>query len=129
MKKAFTLLELLVVIGIIGILVGLGAVSYSTAQKKARDAKRQSDLRTAQNTMEQCYAVNNYVYPDMTAAAGVISATCPAPNTSITFSIVDPLNIGTYVYAITESDPVGTTYIITSNLETSAVAVTVSQQQ
>jgi len=40
MKRAFTLLEILVVIGIIAILVGLGSVSFSTAQKKARDTKK-----------------------------------------------------------------------------------------
>ncbi|NCO89124.1 type II secretion system protein, partial [Candidatus Roizmanbacteria bacterium] len=42
LKKAFTLLEILVVIGIISIMVAMGTASYSTAQKKARDAKRKT---------------------------------------------------------------------------------------
>lgn len=33
MKKGFTLMELLIVIAIIGILVAVSVVSYSTAQK------------------------------------------------------------------------------------------------
>ena len=55
-KKGFTLLELLIVIAIIGILTALATVSYSSAQKKARDAQRKSDLKAIQNAMEQYYA-------------------------------------------------------------------------
>jgi len=77
MKKSFTLLELLVVIGIIGLLVGLGSVSYSTAQRKARDAKRKDDLRTIQNAMEQYYSVCGFNYP--TPAAGNDTTVVPQP--------------------------------------------------
>lgn len=124
-KKSFTLLEMLVVIGIIGILLGLGAVSYSTAQKKARDARRQGDLSAAQKVMEQCYAVNNYQYPTI-SGTGTITATCPAPNTSITFTITDPLNSSPNVYTYTTST---TAYSISATLETSSTPVTVSNQQ
>ncbi|KKP86826.1 MAG: Fimbrial protein [Candidatus Roizmanbacteria bacterium GW2011_GWA2_35_8] len=63
MKKSFTLLEMLVVIGIIAVLVSVGVSSYSTVQKKARDAKRKSDLKTIQSAMEQYYSVCGYKYP------------------------------------------------------------------
>ena len=59
----FTLLELLVVIAIIAILIALGTVSYSTAQKKSRDAKRQSDLKEIQNALETYYTINDGDYP------------------------------------------------------------------
>jgi len=45
-QRAFTLLELLVVISIIGILIALGVTSYITAQRRTRDAKRKADLET-----------------------------------------------------------------------------------
>ena len=122
MKKAFTLLEMLVVIGIIAILVSLGFASYSTSQRKARDAKRQSDLKTAQQVMEQCYSVNTFQYPTI-SGTGTITATCPAPNTSITFSIKDPLDTGTYRYTYTQD------YTITADLETSTTNFSVSNQQ
>ena len=61
-KKGFTLLELLVVISIIGILVALGAVAFSTAQKKGRDAKRRGDIKAMQNAFEQYYSINNGSY-------------------------------------------------------------------
>jgi len=123
-KKAFTLLEMLVVIGIIAILVTIGFASYSTVQKKARDAKRQSDLKAAQQVMEQCYSVNSFAYPAITDdGAGTVSSTCPAPNDTITFSIKDPLNTGTYVFSYTQD------YSITADLETSTTNFSVSNQQ
>ncbi|MEK7597607.1 MAG: type II secretion system protein [Patescibacteria group bacterium] len=125
MKKSFTLLEMLVVIGIIAILVSMGFASYSTVQKKARDAKRQGDLKAAQQVMEQCYSVNSFAYPTI-SGTGTITATCPAPNTSITFTLTDPLNTGTYIYTYTTSTSV---YTITADLETSTTNFSVSNQQ
>lgn len=125
MKKSFTLLEILVVIGIISILVTLGIASYSTAQKKARDAKRQSDLKGAQQIMEQCYSVNSFQYPTI-SGTGTITATCAAPNTSITFTLTDPLNNGTHIYTYSTSS---TDYTLTAVLETSSTNYSVSNQQ
>jgi prepilin-type N-terminal cleavage/methylation domain-containing protein len=62
-KKAFTLLELLIVIAIIGILVSIGVASYAQAQKKARDSRRTSDMKAVQAAFEQYYADNNGNYP------------------------------------------------------------------
>lgn len=61
--KAFTLLELLVVIGIIGIIMALATVAYSTTQRGGRDAKRKQDLVAVQNALEQYYSANGYQYP------------------------------------------------------------------
>src|SRR3989338_6984910 len=90
MKKAFTLLEMLVVVGIIAVLVSIGTSSYSTAQKKARDAKRQSDLKSFQNALEQCYSVNSYAYPTITGG-GTTSITEDCPVAGATdLTITDP---------------------------------------
>ncbi len=126
MKKGFTLLELLIVIGIISILVSILTVSYSTAQKKSRDARRQSDLKSAQQIMEQCYAVNNYQYPTITNSNGTLTTTCPSPNNNLTFSIVDPLNVNPYRYSVSNSSV--DSYRITTTLETGG-AFSVSNQQ
>jgi prepilin-type N-terminal cleavage/methylation domain-containing protein len=95
-KSAFTLLEMLVVIGIISILVGMGAVSYSTAQKKARDAKRKQDLKAIQNALEQYYSVCGYQYP--TPAGSIFSSViCLSPSTAIMPTVpVDPKTITPY---------------------------------
>ncbi len=59
----FTLIELLVVIAVMGIITAIATASYSTAQKKARDSRRISDMKAIQNAFEQSYA-ENHVYPD-----------------------------------------------------------------
>jgi len=83
-KPAFSLLEMLVVIGIVGILVSIGFVSYSTAQKKARDAKRKQDLKAIQNSFEQYYSICNFKYPNSVPNGGsqLIATTVDCPNLS-----------------------------------------------
>jgi len=61
-RSGFTLLELLIVIAIIGILVAIGTASYASAQKRARDTRRQGDMKAIQNAFEQFYSQNG-TYP------------------------------------------------------------------
>lgn len=51
-SRGFTLIELLVVIAIIGLLATLGVVSLDSAMKKARDARRLSDISQIQKALE-----------------------------------------------------------------------------
>lgn len=83
MKKAFTLLELLVVIGIIAILVSLGTFSYSTAQKKARDTKRKGDIKAISNALEQYYSVCGFQYPTPGAGSQFTAVVCQSPSIAI----------------------------------------------
>ncbi len=116
-QKGFTLLELLVVMGIIAVLIGLGAVSYATAQQKARDAKRKADLRSIQNCMEQNYANNTTSpYQYQTLTAGALQGTLDCGGTVTMSAPTDPLNDGTtYYYHVVSSS--STTYDITAALE------------
>lgn len=61
-NKGFTLIELLVVIAIIGILSTLAVVSLNNARQKSRDAKRVSDIRQVQTSLELYFADSN-AYP------------------------------------------------------------------
>ena len=61
-QKGFTLLELLVVIGIIGLLASVIVVNLTAARKKARDTKRIADVRNIQTAAESYYAKNGF-YP------------------------------------------------------------------
>lgn len=126
MKNAFTLLEMLVVIGIIAILVGMGTVYYSSAQKKARDAKRAADLKALQNAMEQQYAVCGVYDTDFTNGI-----TCASPSVTILSSSdvpKDPLNSGSNVYSY-NGTPTTTSYDIQALLETTGSYIHVKNQQ
>lgn len=121
MKKAFTLLEMLVVIGIISVLLSMGFVSYSTSQKKARDARRQSDLKALQATLEQCYSVGDYLYPTFSGGTS-LTVDCSADG-GPSLTISDPLGQTYTVVSTTDG------YSITVNLETSTDDYTVTNQQ
>lgn len=62
-KNGFTLFELLVSISIVAILSALAIVSFSSAQKKARDSRRVQDINLLQKAAEQYYMLSNSSYP------------------------------------------------------------------
>ncbi len=65
----FTLIELLVVIAIIGLLSTLSIVALNTARAKARDTRRQTDVREIQVALEMYYSDLNQYPPSGTLAA------------------------------------------------------------
>lgn len=87
----FTLLELLVVISIIGILIAISAAAFTTAQQKARNAKRQGDINALSKSFEQYYSANNGNYDVSSdcsnmlgAMPGGVAPTDPKDGTSYT---------------------------------------------
>ena len=91
----FTLFELLVSISIIAILTAIASMSFSGAQKKARDSRRMSDMNSIQKAAEQYYSFSNYVYP-------VPTGKWTATNGQVVLDVfpVDPKGVGAtpYVY-------------------------------
>jgi len=113
-RKAFTLLELLVVIAMIGILISLGVASFSNAQRKARDSRRREDIKAVQNGLEQYYADHNGSYPVVSVNFGTVinnagTAYFPAG------APVDPKNVSPNVYSINATL---TAYCVCALLET-----------
>lgn len=55
-KRGFSLIELLVVIALIGILTAIATASFTTMQKKSRDSRRVSDMKSIQQGLEQFFS-------------------------------------------------------------------------
>ncbi len=71
---AFTIVELLIVIVIIGILATIASVAYTGISAKARDSVRQQDIRQVQKLIELYYAQNGE-YPKTADSISGESAT------------------------------------------------------
>lgn len=90
--KGFTLIELLVVIAVIGLLASIVLVALGRSRGKARDSRRQADVRQVATAMELYYGDNNDKY--LTNAGTAI----PVIPNYLPKAPVDPLNSGSYVY-------------------------------
>lgn len=128
-KKGFTLIELLVVIAIIGLLATLAIVALQNARQKSRDAKRVSDIKQLQTSLDLYYSDNN-TYPTVAAAIQLGQATtdalcgggfvaagdasCTADATYMDRVPADPVDNAPLIYQYTGS---ATTFSITFELE------------
>jgi prepilin-type N-terminal cleavage/methylation domain-containing protein len=61
MKRAFTLVELLIVVGIIAILASIGLVNFLEAQVRSKVSRTRADMRVLASAVE-IYATDNNAY-------------------------------------------------------------------
>lgn len=112
-NQGFTIVELLIVIVVIGILALLVITTYSGIQAKARNSKRQSDLKSLQTQLEAFFSQNGY-YPsltDMNSGAWLASnmksldqnALIDPSNPTQSKTLVAAPVAKSYAYAVTDS--------------------------
>lgn len=111
-QSGFTIVELLIVIVVIGILATLVIVTFSGVQQKARDTKRETDVKALASQLEVYYA-NNGSYPALAQLQdntwitsnlkGLDLAGVVAPNGSGTNTITGATSTTTYNYTPTPS--------------------------
>lgn len=110
-KKAFTLIEILVVVTIIGLITSIAVVSYTSINKNSRDARRKADLEQIRAALEM-YRSNNNTYP----TALDILITPPVYIQSVPKDPKDPAF--SYYYIGSASD-----YTLASQLEGTSICV------
>ncbi|MDD3156307.1 MAG: prepilin-type N-terminal cleavage/methylation domain-containing protein [Candidatus Pacebacteria bacterium] len=64
-KKAYTLIEMLMVVAIIGVLASSILIGLGSTRSKARDTRRLTDLKSTQTALELYYSKYG-VYPSRT---------------------------------------------------------------
>ncbi|MFC1649738.1 carbohydrate binding domain-containing protein [Patescibacteria group bacterium] len=74
MKRAFTLIELMIVMAAIAGLVGLIMVTFKNSRDRTLDVQRKSDLKQYQAALEVYASKNNHMYPP---TAGSMRDVCP----------------------------------------------------
>lgn len=118
-KSGFTLVEVLVVVGIIGLLASVVLVGLGTFRTRSRDARRIADLREVQNALELYYTGNNS-YPKVTGWENLEKALTGA-TIGISNIANDPLggnNTYYYCYSTVDASPQG--YILGAKFEDSS---------
>lgn len=114
-KNGFSMIELLVVTTIIIILTTIGLVSYTAANRNARNGKRKADMEMVRQALV-LYRTDEDYYPSTLIFTTMI--TIISDYTSAT-TVTDPKNEGIYVYTYTSD---GITFTLTALLETDATA-------
>lgn len=103
-KRAFSLIELLVVVTIIGILAAIALPQFNSFKTRAYDAKAESTLRSI-ITAEEAYFVDNNTFttnlnalPGFSADADVTASIATATSTNWSGSSYHPTGTQTYCY-------------------------------
>lgn len=99
MRKAFTLIELLIVIAVISILIGIALPRFKGMQDEGNIAEAKGELRTLQTAVESYYIHNNNAYPlalsSLTSATPNIVSAIPTDPFSATSAVYGYVRGGT----------------------------------
>lgn len=91
-KQAFTVVELLIVIVVIGILATLTIIAYSGVQNQAKTAAVQSDISSVARKLAEYRVKNNSTYPANLAAINIADNA----NTDYSYSTIITNNVSYY---------------------------------
>ncbi len=109
LRQAFTLVELLVTIAIVGILASITVTSFSNHKEKARDARRISELQSIRDAINLYFEENGSFPNNLNDIASLFDNTLPK----------DPKTNLDYVYVkINTTPPTPKGYCLLAILET-----------
>ena len=118
-KKGFTLLEILMVMGIVGILIAVSASAFLSARLTARDARRKTDLQQIRGALQTYMADTNF-YPSSQSTPTLSSGNASTLSTFLVSGTnqymaeipSDPISTMNYYYI-----PTATGYYLCASLE------------
>ena len=92
MKKAFTIIELLIVISVIAILIGIALPRFRGMQEEGFSAQAAGELRSLVTAIESYYIHNSRLYPSQstTAQTAWMATTLAATPNIIGTALSDP---------------------------------------
>ena len=113
-------MELLISMGIIVLLMGVGVVSYSQTNKKARDAKRRADIESIRSALE-LYRTDEGRYPSLTVNANNCITSTSISAGAVTYLVSVPTDTkddgDTYCYKYVLGASPFTTYTMACTFE------------
>jgi general secretion pathway protein G len=119
-RQGFTLMELLITMGIIVLLMGVGVVSYTQTNKKARDSKRKADIESIRSALE-LYRTDQGQYPALTINGSNCITSTAITSGAVTYLAKIPTDTRddgvTYCYKYLLGASPFTTYEITCTFE------------
>ncbi|HEY4521400.1 MAG TPA: type II secretion system protein [Candidatus Paceibacterota bacterium] len=131
--RAFTLIEVLTVIAIIGILSAVVLVSMSGSQKKGRDGRRVSDINQIRLALSLYYDAHNNYPPGSTASTAFDTILASVQSEGFIATLPnDPTSGNSYGYIATPSGCSGTScygYVLGANLESTNAVLSSSYGQ
>lgn len=114
--KGFTLMELLITMGIIVLLMGVGVVSYTQTNNKARDSKRKADIESIRSALE-LYRTDQGQYPALTVDGSNCITSTNITSGAIIYLAKLPTDPTSYCYKYLLGASPFTTYEITCTFE------------
>jgi type II secretion system protein G len=104
-NNAFTLIELMIVIAILGVLAALISGNFITSLKKGGDARRKANLEQIQRALEMYYedkksypTFNIFQTPNYSLCESAIAEFCNSEKTYMQKIPTDPVSGNNYVY-------------------------------
>jgi prepilin-type N-terminal cleavage/methylation domain-containing protein len=99
-SKAFTLIELLIVMAVIAILISITIPSFRGMQNEAKKVKCQGDLRALQIAVESYYKNYSSVYPAVASYQNTLIAASPQIIQALMYDPFGATSTTQYSYAL-----------------------------
>jgi prepilin-type N-terminal cleavage/methylation domain-containing protein len=120
-RRAFTLIELLITIAIIGVLTSMASLAYSGITQRSRDAQRINDLNQVKIALTSYYNVQLPLSYVVTNATITIDSSTDALSVALEPNFIknvplDPINSGNNVYKYASSNA-GKSFTLYGTLE------------